>query len=100
MVQTLLEHSGPRFARLYRDMRRPGCLSRCRVIYKGPKDHINIRISHSGPKAQDKGDSRHHGIRGILVFMWSFGSPSNPDIIQKLSQYTAKDARHPRCLMP
>ena len=32
-----------------------GCL-------KGPKDHINIRISHSGSKAQYEGATRSHGL--------------------------------------
>ena len=39
---------------------------------KGPKDHINIRILHSGSKAQDTQDCRNHGCR-ILMFMRSFG---------------------------
>ena len=28
----------------------------------GPKDPIKIRILHSGSEAQDKGDSRSHGL--------------------------------------
>ena len=27
---------------------------------RGPKDHINMRISHSGSKDQYKGDTRNH----------------------------------------
>ena len=41
----------------------------------GPKDHISIRISHSGAKARYKGDTRNLACR-ILMFMWSFGSAS------------------------
>ena len=29
-------------------------------LYRGPNDHINIRISDSGSKAQSKGDTRNH----------------------------------------
>ena len=32
------------------------------LIYGPQKDHINIRVLHSGSKAQDKGDSRNHGL--------------------------------------
>ena len=28
---------------------------------RGPKDHINRRISHSGSKDQHKGETRNHG---------------------------------------
>ena len=38
----------------------------------GPKDCVNIRILHSGSKAQAKGDSRCHVFWRILV--WSFGA--------------------------
>ena len=30
---------------------------------RGPEEHINIRILHSGSKTQDKGDSRNHGLK-------------------------------------
>ena len=30
---------------------------------RGPKDHINIRILHSGSKAQENGDSRNHCLQ-------------------------------------
>ena len=30
-------------------------------IIRGPKDHINIRIPHSGSKDQYKEDTRKHG---------------------------------------
>ena len=40
--------------------------------HRGPKDHINIRISHSGLKAQYKGESKIV-VGRILVFKWSFG---------------------------
>ena len=29
---------------------------------RGPKDHINIRISDFGPKAQDNGDTRNNSL--------------------------------------
>ena len=32
------------------------------VFILGPKDHINIRILHSGSKAPDKGDCRHQHL--------------------------------------
>ena len=28
---------------------------------RGPKDHRSTRISHSGPKAQSKGDTKNDG---------------------------------------
>ena len=34
---------------------------------RGPKDHMNIRISLSGPKDQHKGDTRNHD-------WWAFGA--------------------------
>ena len=40
--------------------------------FRGPTDHINIRSSHSGCKAQYRGDTRNHFCR-ILVFMCPFG---------------------------
>ena len=43
---------------------------------RGPKDHVKIRISHRGSKAQYKGIPGTMFCR-ILVFMWSlvFGAP-------------------------
>ena len=32
------------------------------VTFRGPTDHINIRILHSSGKAQYKGHSRNHGL--------------------------------------
>ena len=32
-----------------------------------PKDHINMRILHPGPKAQDKGHFRNHGLHDPCV---------------------------------
>ena len=32
------------------------------ITTKGPKDHIHMRILHSGSMAQDKEDSRNHGL--------------------------------------
>ena len=43
------------------------------VVYWGPRDHINIRISHSGSKAQFKGIPETLFWR-ILMFIWSFGA--------------------------
>ena len=31
-------------------------------INRGPKDHLNITISHSGSKAEIKGDTRNHDV--------------------------------------
>ena len=36
----------------------PRTLGLQRAQYRGPEDHINTRISHSGSKAQYKGASR------------------------------------------
>ena len=38
------------------------------IFTEGPKDHINIRISHSGSKDQHEGDTKKHTV------MWSFGA--------------------------
>ena len=40
---------------------------------RGPKDHINIRISRSGSQAQYKGIPEIM-VGRILMFMWSFGA--------------------------
>ena len=37
---------------------------------RGPKNYINIRILHSVPKAQDKGDSTNHGFYRTLMFFY------------------------------
>ena len=49
----------------------PGSLSP--AYNRGPKDHINVRISHSGSKAQNKGDTRIHGLWDpyVHVVVWS-----------------------------
>ena len=39
----------------------------------GPKDHINIRISHPGSRAQYRGNTRNHGLYDPFLFMMSFG---------------------------
>ena len=36
-------------------------------IIRGPRDHINIRISHSNSKALNKGDTRNHGLEDPYV---------------------------------
>ena len=36
---------------------------------RGPKGRKNIKISHSGSKAQSQGDTRNHGLRGSYVSM-------------------------------
>ena len=38
-------------------------------LYRGPADHINIRISHSGSKGQHKGDTRNHGLHDPHVYV-------------------------------
>ena len=40
---------------------------------RGPKDHINIRISHSGSTANISGIQKMM-FRRILMFMWSLGA--------------------------
>ena len=45
-----------------------GCMNLCHA-FRGPKDHINIRISHSGKKAQYGGDTRNYGL-WIFMFMY------------------------------
>ena len=39
-----------------------------RAKLRGPTDHINIRISHSGFPAQYKGDTRNNGRWGPLIY--------------------------------
>ena len=39
---------------------RPPCAVLCVDDSRAPKDHINTRISHSGSKAHDKGDTGNH----------------------------------------
>ena len=34
--------------------------------FRGPKDHINIRISHSGSRAHYRGDARNDSLVGFL----------------------------------
>ena len=34
---------------------------------RGPRHHINIRISHPGSKAQYKGHARNHGCRILML---------------------------------
>ena len=36
---------------------------------RGPKDHINIRIRHSGSKAQYQGDTGNHGLWDPYVYV-------------------------------
>ena len=49
-------------------MTSPGQVNRSR------KDHLNIRILHSGSKAQDK-EIPETVVCRILMFKWSFGPP-------------------------
>ena len=42
------------------------------MIFRAPKCHLNIMLPHSGSKAQDKEDSRKHGLRK-LILIWLFG---------------------------
>ena len=46
--------------------------NRVRANTRGPRDPLNIRIFHSGAKAQDDEDTEIVPC-GILVFLWSFG---------------------------
>ena len=45
------------------------------TFYRGPKDHMNIWILHSGCKTQDKGDARNHGLENTAT-IWCAASPS------------------------
>ena len=51
-------------------LQRPQGAQHC--LYRGPKDRINVRISHPGSKAQAAGD-RILVFMFMFVFMWSFG---------------------------
>ena len=53
-----------------------------RPSISSPRNPINIRISHSGSKAQYEGDTRNQwfvDVCRILMFMWPLGSPFIPD---------------------
>ena len=43
---------------------------------RGPKDHINTRISHSGSKAQYKGDIRYDGLWDPYAYVVFWGPKS------------------------
>ena len=45
-----------------------GCKVQAKDL-RGPKDHISIRILHSGSKAQDKADSRNRGLSDPHVYV-------------------------------
>ena len=45
-----------------------------KVYSRGPKDLINIRILHSGSKAQYGGDNRNHVLQGVFVYVVSGGA--------------------------
>ena len=38
------------------------------LLLRGPKEHINTRISHSGSKAQYEGDARNHVLQDPYVY--------------------------------
>ena len=48
------------------------------AVFRGPTDHINIGILHSGSKARDKGHSRNHGLQDLSISM-VFWVPSVED---------------------
>ena len=50
----------------------PGKKRSSTVLYRGPKDHINIRILHSGSKAQER-EIPETMVSSILVLMCPFG---------------------------
>ena len=52
--------SGSILLRMQRDVGQRVEPQRVSPRIRGPQDHINIRISHSGSKAQSKGDARKH----------------------------------------
>ena len=43
------------------------------IIFRGPKDHIDTRISHSSSKAQYKGNTRNHGVKDPYVYVVAWG---------------------------
>ena len=40
---------------------------------RGPKDHVNTSISHSGSKAQYREDTRKHVVWDLCVYVFFFG---------------------------
>ena len=46
------------------------------LVMRGPKDHINITISHSGSRGQYEGDTRNHGWQDPCVYVVFWG-PNN-----------------------
>ena len=59
LIRCLLEVSRPHTP-LVKGLRRTATL--VQANNRGYKGHMNIRISHSGSKAQYKGDTRNHGL--------------------------------------
>ena len=59
-----------------------------------PKDHINIRISHSGSKARNKGDTRNHRLLDSCVYV-VFCGPSPPPLADSLSAFLQRPASAP-----
>ena len=47
-----------------------GCVAQ-KVISRGSRDHKNLRVLHTGSKAQDKKDFRNHGLQDPYSLMWS-----------------------------
>ena len=45
------------------------------IDYRGPRGHINTRISNLVLRSNMRGDTRHDVLKDPFVFMWSFGAP-------------------------
>ena len=52
-----------------------------RIFIRGPKDHINLRMSHSGSKAQYEGDTRGTVLQDPSVYVVSLGSKAGPPTV-------------------
>ena len=62
-------------------------------IIRGPEDHINIRISHSGSRARYEGHARNHVLWDPHVYVVFWG-PHNSTLTAPSGYCTFKRARH------
>ena len=65
----------PRFFRLHiakREQRKS--VSKLQHDLRGPKENINMRISHPGSRAHNKGNTKNNMVGRILMFLWSLGT--------------------------
>ena len=49
-------------------------------MFRGPKDHVDMRLSYSGSKAQDQVDTRNHMLSDCFVHVRFWG----PNILRFL----------------